>query len=62
MATLLRLYDEQLAWYRDHPAEAEAYLKTGDTPRDAALPAPEVAAAATLVNTLMNHDGFVVKR
>jgi len=62
MATLLRLYDEQLAWYRDHPAEAEAYLKIGDTPRDAALPAPEVAAAATLVNTLMNHDGFVVKR
>ncbi len=62
MAILLRLYDEQLAWYRDHPAEAEAYLKTGDTPRDAALPAPEVAAATTLVNTLMNHDGFVVKR
>jgi hypothetical protein len=61
-AILLRLYDEQLAWYREHPAEAEAYLKTGDTPRDATLPAPEVAAAATLVNTLMNHDGFVVKR
>ena len=62
LAILTRLYDEQLAWYRSRPDEAEAYLKIGDTARDAALPAPEIAAATTLVNTLMNHDGFVVKR
>jgi hypothetical protein len=62
LAILTRLYDEQLAWYRSRPDEAEAYLKIGDTARDAALPAPEIAATTTLVNTLMNHDGFVVKR
>ena len=59
---LLRLYDEQLAWFRAHPADATAHLAIGDTPRDATLPAPEIAAAATVVNTLMNHDAFVVKR
>ena len=59
---LLRLYDEQLAWFRAHPADATAHLAIGDTPRDTTLPAPEIAAAATVVNTLMNHDAFVVKR
>ncbi len=62
LGTLARLHDEQLDWYRRNPDKAEAYLKIGDTPRDAALPAPELAAAAALANTLMNHDGFVVKR
>ncbi len=59
---LARLQREQLAWYRARPDEAAAYLKTGDTPRDPGLPAAEIAAAAVLVNTLMNHDGFAVKR
>ncbi len=59
---LLRLFDEQLAWFRAHPADATAHLAIGDTPRDATLPAPEIAAATTVVNTLMNHDAFVVKR
>lgn len=57
-----RMLDEQLAWYRARPEEAERYLKIGDTARDATLPAPEVAAWATTINTLMNHDAFVVKR
>ena len=57
-----RLYDEQLAWYRRHPEDADCYLRIGDRARDASLPAPEVAAAATVANTLMNHDAFVVKR
>ncbi len=57
-----RMYDEQLAWFRAHPENAAAHLGIGDTPRDAMLPAPEIAAAATVVNTLMNYDAFVVKR
>jgi hypothetical protein len=60
--TLTRLHDEQLAWYRARPAAAAAYLQIGDTPCDATLPAAELAAATVLINTLMNHDGFVVKR
>lgn len=61
-AILGRMLDEQLAWYRARPEEAERYLKIGDTPCDATLPAPEVAALATTINTLMSHDAFVVKR
>ncbi len=59
---LARLYDEQLAWFTAHPASATAHLALGATPPDPKLPAPAIAAAATLINTLMNHDGFVVKR
>jgi len=59
---LTQLYDEQLAHFRSHPESAVASLAVGDTPRDPTLPAPEIAATATLVNTLMNHDAFVVKR
>ncbi|WP_414661484.1 DUF1553 domain-containing protein [Horticoccus sp. 23ND18S-11] len=59
---LARMYDEQRDWFRQQPEKAAQYVKIGDTPPDATLPAPEIAAAATVVNTLMNHDGFVVKR
>ena len=57
-----RLFDEQLTWFRAHPADADKHLALGDTPRDPKLPAPEIAALATVVNTLMNHDAFAVKR
>ncbi len=57
-----RMFDEQLHWFRAHPEQAEAHLGIGGTPRDVTLPAPEIAAAATVVNTLMNYDAFVVKR
>jgi hypothetical protein len=59
---LARLFDEQLAHFSAQPAAAAAHLAIGDTAPDATLPAPAVAALATLVNTLMNHDAFAVKR
>jgi hypothetical protein len=59
---LARLYDEQRVWYAAHPDQAAAYLGIGETPRDAAIPAADLAAAATLVNALMNYDGCVMKR
>ena len=59
---LAALFDEQLAWFTAHPDDALAHVSVGDTPRDAALPAPRIAAAATVVNTLMSHDTFVVQR
>ena len=36
--------------------------KTAPDAAPAAPAAPEIAALATLLNTLMNHDTFVVKR
>jgi hypothetical protein len=59
---LTRMYQEQLTWFRARPDDAAAYVGIGDTPPDPTLPAPAIAAAATVVNTLMNHDAFVVKR
>lgn len=59
---LARLHDEQLTFFRAHPEAATASLKVGAKAADQTLPPAEVAAAAVLVNTLMNHDSFVVKR
>ncbi len=57
-----QMYDEQLKWFRLHPERAVEYVAVGDTKRDGTLPAPEIAAAATVVNALMNYDGSVMKR
>ena len=59
---LARLLTEQRARFTQYPAQAAGYLKIGAKPADSTLPAPEIAAIATLVNTLMNHDLFSVKR
>ncbi len=61
-AILRELYDEQLAQFTATPAKAEALLKTGSSPADKTLPAPQQAAAAVLVNTIMNLDEAVTKR
>ncbi|HTL55705.1 MAG TPA: DUF1553 domain-containing protein [Candidatus Limnocylindrales bacterium] len=59
---LRQLYSEQAALFKDDPAAAETYLKTGDRPRDEALPVQEVAATAVLTSALMNLDEFVTER
>jgi len=57
-----RLYNEQLAHFRQAPAEADRLLTTGFAKRDASIPPPEAAAAAVLAQALLNHDACVVKR
>ncbi len=57
-----RLYNEQLAHFRQTPAEADKLLKTGNAKGDAAIPLPEAAAAAVLAQALLNHDACIVKR
>lgn len=57
-----QLYNEQLDHFTQHPAEAEAFLKIGNTPHNGAIPAPQAAAAAVLAQALLNHDVCVVKR
>jgi hypothetical protein len=61
-AILQRLHREQLDHYAREPGDADCYLTHGTRPTDPGLAPVEVAAAATLVNTLMNHDLFVQKR
>ena len=57
-----RMHAEQLAWYRAHPDDAAKLVAVGDRKPNAALAAVDVAAAASLINALMNYDGCVVKR
>ena len=44
------------------PRDAVALLAFGEKPRDATLPAPQVAAMALVASTIMNMDAFVTKR
>jgi len=57
-----RMHAAQLDWYRSRPDDAAKLVAVGEKKPTAALPAPEVAATATVVNALMNYDGSVVKR
>ena len=52
----------QLEWYRSHPDDAAAFVAIGDRKPDATLAAVDVAAAASVINALMNYDESVVKR
>lgn len=54
-------YSDLLAWYSQHPEEAQAVLGVGHTAADASLPAEESAAWTLLVNQLMNLDEALVK-
>jgi hypothetical protein len=59
---LRRLYQEQLALFQREPAAAQKLLKTGQHPRDEALPVPQVAATTVVASALMNLDEFVTLR
>lgn len=57
-----QLFEEQLRIFASNQEAADKYLAIGDKPRDQTLRGPELAATTVLVNTLMNHDEFVMKR
>jgi hypothetical protein len=59
---LVKLYLEQLADFEKNPKRAEAFLKTGDRPRDKKLPAARTAALGVVASMLMNFDQSVMKR
>jgi len=56
---------EGLAHFRAHysarPADAEALLKVGDSPADAALPKPELAAWTMVCSQILNLDEVLNK-
>ncbi len=57
-----RMLAEQREWYAARPDDAAKYVAVGQATRDVSIPAVEVAAAASVINALMNYDGSVVKR
>ena len=61
-AILTRMHGAQLEWYAARPEEATKFVGIGQAKRNEALSAVEVAAAAGVINALMNYDESVVKR
>ena len=59
---LTQLYNEQLAHFQAHPADAEQLLAIGQTPRDTSIDPATAAAVTVLVQALLNHDECVVRR
>jgi len=59
---LARMFDEQRAWFAQHPDEARKYVHVGESTPNPALSAIDVAATTTVVDAVINFDEFVVLR
>ena len=55
-------YEEELDRFRSNPTQADGVLTEGKYPRDESLDPANTAALTMLANTLMNFDGFYMKR
>lgn len=53
---LAEFYADELKRFRAQPAQALEYLRTGERKWDATLPPEEIAALATVSNSIMNTD------
>ena len=62
LALLGDLYAEQLATFTADPAATAAFLNFGYMKPDPALPAPVLAASATVAQALLNFDETVMRR
>ncbi|MCX6954361.1 MAG: DUF1553 domain-containing protein [Verrucomicrobia bacterium] len=58
---LRRTFDDALASYRGQPAAAQKLLSVGESPVDATLPAPELAAWTLVASQVMNLDESLTK-
>ncbi len=62
LAVLTRLFDEQAAAFAADPKVAEKALAVGDAKNDPALNKVELAAAASVALTILNHDAAIMRR
>lgn len=62
LTVLQDLYRQHVKDFTSHPDQAEQLLKIGETPRNAALPTPQLAAMAGVANLLLNYDECVFRR
>ena len=61
-AILHQLYRDQLQYFSNDEKGALDYLGTGESKRDASIPAAKLAATAVLIKALLNYDACVTKR
>ena len=59
---LVTMYRHALATYTRDPAAAQQLLTVGESPTDGKIPAPELAANATVAQALLNFDESVMRR
>lgn len=57
----LRLYHQRLTKYQQDAAAAKALLSIGDSPREAGLNDPELAAWTSVMSVLLNLDEAITK-
>lgn len=57
-----KFYRDQLREFEGDPTGAESFVSAGESSRATSVPAPRLAAATMVVNSLMNLDEFVTKR
>ena len=57
-----QLFEEQLAIFKNDSGAVQNILSIGEFPKESKVPSEQLAAATMLLNTLMNHDEFVMKR
>jgi Protein of unknown function (DUF1549)/Protein of unknown function (DUF1553)/Concanavalin A-like lectin/glucanases superfamily/Planctomycete cytochrome C len=62
LALLEKLYADERAAFVKNPGAARRLLAAGEAPRNAKLPAADVAAASVVASTVMNMDEAVMKR
>ncbi len=62
LTVISTMFDEQLAYFAEHPTRVEEYLAIGDAPRDRSIAAPRLAAAAVVAGALFNYDECVIQR
>ena len=62
MDALIRLYDEQLAYYRETPTAADALLGYGESEFKSDMPKPAAAALTVTALVLLNFDEAVMRR
>jgi hypothetical protein len=60
-SVLARVYQAQLAEYRQNAAEAQKLLEVGESPADPALDATELAAWTAVMNLILSLDETVTK-
>ena len=60
-AVVRRTLDQALAAYQREPAAAQKLLAVGESPADAQLPVPELAAWTLVASQVMNLDEALTK-
>ncbi len=61
LKVLLRIYEQQLAKYRENPKAAEKLVSIGESPRPKDVDVSELAAWTAIGNVLLNLDETVTK-